>query len=60
MSRRHTNPYRGSCLQCGGPTQPRSGKGDAYRYGKACHPGARSRRAGPACGVLDAMRAWEA
>ena len=32
--------YQGACKRCGAPTQPRNGKGDAYRYCKACHPGA--------------------
>jgi AcrR family transcriptional regulator len=51
--------YRGVCRGCGAYTQPRNGKGDAYAYCKACHPGAiewhwtRER-------VLDAMRAWQA
>jgi hypothetical protein len=47
------------CRGCGAYTQPRNGKGDAYAYCKACHPGAiqprwtRER-------VLEAMRAWQA
>jgi AcrR family transcriptional regulator len=51
--------YVGVCRGCGAYTQPRNGKGDAYAYCKACHPGAiecrwtRDR-------VLDAMRAWQA
>jgi AraC-like DNA-binding protein len=51
--------YVGVCRGCGGYTQPRNGKGDAYAYCKACHPGAiqprwtRER-------VLEAMRAWQA
>ena len=32
--------YQGVCRGCGGPTQPRNGKGDAYEYCKACRPGA--------------------
>jgi AraC-like DNA-binding protein len=32
--------YQGVCRGCGAATQPRDGKGDAYAYGKACHPGA--------------------
>ena len=32
------------CRGCGAYTQPRNGKGDAYAYGKACHPGAIERR----------------
>jgi AraC-like DNA-binding protein len=49
--------YQGVCRGCGAYTQPRNGKGDAYAYCKACHPGAiegrwtRER-------VLDAMREW--
>ena len=49
--------YVGVCRGCGAYTQPRNGKGDAYAYCKACHPGAieprwtRER-------VLDAMRHW--
>jgi AraC-like DNA-binding protein len=49
--------YVGVCRGCGAYTQPRNGKGDAYAYCKACHPGAieprwtRER-------VLDAMRRW--
>jgi hypothetical protein len=50
--------YVGLCRVCGAYTQPRNGKGDAYAYCKACHPGAieaswtRER-------VLEAIRAWE-
>jgi hypothetical protein len=36
--------YQGVCRGCGAYTQPRNGKGDAYAYGKACHPGAIERR----------------
>ena len=39
--------YQGACRSCGAPTQPRNGKGDAYAYCKACHPGA-ARRVGRA------------
>jgi len=42
---------------CGAYTQPRNGKGDAYAYCKACHPGAIERR-WTSERVLDAMRAW--
>jgi hypothetical protein len=51
--------YVGVCRGCGAYTQPRNGKGDAYAYCMACHPGAiqvrwtRER-------VLAAMRAWRA
>jgi AcrR family transcriptional regulator len=36
--------YQGVCRRCGAYTQPRNGKGDAYSYCKACHPGAIERR----------------
>jgi hypothetical protein len=36
--------YLGVCRGCGAYTQPRNGKGDAYAYCKACHPGAIERR----------------
>jgi AraC-like DNA-binding protein len=36
--------YQGVCRGCGAYTQPRNGKGDAYGYCKACHPGAIERR----------------
>ena len=36
--------YEGVCRGCGAYTQPRNGKGDAYAYCKACHPGAIERR----------------
>lgn len=49
--------YRGVCRGCGADTQPRNGKGDAYAYCKACHPGAIARVWTPER-VLDAMRAW--
>jgi hypothetical protein len=32
--------YQGVCRGCGAYTQPRNGKGDAYAFCKACHPGA--------------------
>jgi hypothetical protein len=32
------------CRGCGAYTQPRNGRGDAYRYCKRCHPGAIARR----------------
>ncbi len=51
--------YRGVCRGCGAYTQPRNGKGDAYAYCKACHPGAIERRWTREC-VLDAMREWRA
>src|SRR5437764_10746233 len=31
--------YVGLCRGCGAYTQPRNGKGDAYRYCKRCRPG---------------------
>jgi hypothetical protein len=37
-------PLRRLCRGCGAYTQPRNGKGDAYAYRKACHPGAIERR----------------
>ena len=48
---------QGVCRGCGAYTQPRNGKGDAYAYCKACHPGAIERRWTPER-VLDAMRDW--
>jgi hypothetical protein len=45
------------CRGCGAYTQPRNGKGDAYAYCKACHPGAIERR-WTRERVLHAMRAW--
>ena len=36
--------YVGVCRGCGAYTQPRNGKGDAYGYCRACHPGAIERR----------------
>src|ERR1700733_8988322 len=49
--------YVGVCRGCGADTQSRNGKGDAYEYCKACHPGAIERR-WTRDRVLDAMRAW--
>jgi len=51
--------YVGVCRGCGAYTQPRKGKGDAYAYCKACHPGAIKRR-WTAERVLDAMCDWRA
>jgi hypothetical protein len=51
--------YQGVRRGCGADTQPRNGKGDAYAYGKACHPGAIERR-WTRERVLDAMREWQA
>jgi len=51
--------YQGVCRGCGAYTQPRNGKGDAYAYCNACHPGAIERRWTREC-VLDAMREWRA
>jgi hypothetical protein len=36
--------YVGLCRGCGAYTQPRNGKGDAYRYCKRCRPGAIQRK----------------
>ena len=49
--------YVGVCRGCGAYTQPRNGKGDAYAYCKACHPGAIAPRWTPEL-VLEAMREW--
>jgi hypothetical protein len=49
--------YQGLCRGCGAYTQPRNGKGDAYAYCKACHPGAIEPR-WTRDRVLAAMRAW--
>jgi AraC-like DNA-binding protein len=49
--------YQGVCRGCGASTQPRNGKGDAYAYCKACHPGAIERRWTHER-VLVAMRTW--
>ena len=46
----------GVCRGCGAYTQPRNGKGDAYAYCKACHPGAYGRR-WTHVRALEAMRA---
>ena len=45
------------CRGCGAYTQPRSGKGDAYAYCKACHPGAIERR-WTRERVVEAMLEW--
>ena len=45
------------CRGCGAYTQPRNGKGDAYAYCKACHPGAIERRWTQER-VLAAMTEW--
>ena len=49
--------YRGVCRGCGAPTAPRNGKGDAYAYCKACHPGAAARGLTREA-VREAMRRW--
>jgi AcrR family transcriptional regulator len=49
--------YVGVCRGCGAYTQPRNGKGDAYAYCKACHPGAIERHWTPER-VLAAMIEW--
>jgi hypothetical protein len=49
--------YVGLCRGCGAYTQPRNGKGDAYPYCKACHPGAIERR-WPRERVVGAMLDW--
>jgi hypothetical protein len=49
--------YVGICRGCGAYTQPRNGKGDAYAYCKACHPGAIERRWTPGR-VIEAMLDW--
>ena len=51
--------YVGVCRGCGAYTQPRNGKGDAYAYCKACHPGAIQRR-WTRERVLAAMAEWRA
>jgi hypothetical protein len=51
--------YQGVCRGCGAYTQPRNGKGDAYAYCKACHPGA-TERLWTRERVVDAMREWRA
>ncbi len=50
--------YQGLCRGCGAYTQPRNGKGDAYAYCKACHPGAIEPRWTREL-VLEAMREWQ-
>ncbi len=50
--------YVGVCRGCGAYTQPRNGKGDAYRYCKRCHPGAIQPHWTPNR-VLAAMRNWQ-
>jgi AraC-like DNA-binding protein len=49
--------YQGVCRGCGAYTQPRNGKGDAYAYCKACHPGATQRRWTREL-VISAMLQW--
>src|SRR5690242_16699906 len=49
--------YVGVCRGCGAYTQARNGKGDAYAYCKACHPGAIEAR-WTRERVLAAMRDW--
>jgi AraC-like DNA-binding protein len=51
--------YQGVCRGCGAATRSRNGKGDAYAYCKACHPGA-IRRIWTRERVLDAMHEWHA
>ena len=51
--------YIGVCRGCGAYTQARNGKGDAYAYCKACHPGAIERR-WTRERVLAAMIEWRA
>src|SRR4051794_15878973 len=48
---------RGYCRTCGADTSPRNGKGDAYRYGRSCRPGAAAPKWTRAR-VREAMRAW--
>ena len=50
--------YVGVCRGCGAYTEPRNGKGDAYAYCKACHPGAINRWWTRAL-VLEAMHEWK-
>jgi hypothetical protein len=49
--------YIGVCRGCGAYTQPRNGKGDAYAYGKRCHPAAIQRRWTREL-VVSAMLGW--
>ena len=51
--------YQGLCGGCGAPTQARTGKGNAYEYGKRCRPGAIARE-WTRERVRHAMRAWRA
>jgi hypothetical protein len=51
--------YQGVCRGCGAYTQPRNGKGDAYAYCNARHPGAIARRWTQER-VLAAMHEWRA
>ena len=50
--------YVGVCRGCGAYTQPRNGKGDAYRYCKRCNPGAIAPR-WTAQLVMAAMLEWQ-
>jgi NMD protein affecting ribosome stability and mRNA decay len=49
--------YQGVCRGCDAPTTARGGKGDAYAYCKACHPGAIRRRWNRER-VLASMQEW--
>jgi AraC-like DNA-binding protein len=49
--------YVGVCRGCGAYTQPRNGKGDAYRYCKQCRPGVIARKWTREL-VLAAMMEW--
>src|SRR6202023_953193 len=49
--------FQGVCRGCGAYTQPRNGKGDAYAYCNACHPGATEKRWTREL-VLEAMLEW--
>src|SRR6516164_4870761 len=51
--------YVGVCRGCGAYTQPRNGKGDAYRYCKRCHPGSIQRKWTREL-VIAAMGEWRA
>jgi AraC-like DNA-binding protein len=50
--------YVGVCRGCGAYTQPRNGKGDAYRYCKRCRPGAIERKWTREL-VITAMLEWQ-
>ncbi len=50
--------YVGVCRGCGAYTQPRNGKGDAYRYCKRCRPGAIQREWTREL-VITAMLEWQ-